>query len=117
MIRRPTRSTLDRSSAASDVYKRQVFKLTSEEKKRLTQFPVGQGLLFAGSNHVQIQIRASDTETEIITTDPAQLLKANEVTSIADASYNLQAQNPEQRYEAVNSNVVSGPIVPPPPLV
>ena len=29
MIRRPPRSTLDRSSAASDVYKRQVFLLTS----------------------------------------------------------------------------------------
>ena len=28
MIRRPPRSTLDRSSAASDVYKRQVFKNT-----------------------------------------------------------------------------------------
>jgi conjugal transfer ATP-binding protein TraC len=107
---------MKQSTSAVDILQ-QVFKLTSEEKKRLTQFPVGQGLLFAGSNHVQIQIRASDTETEIITTDPAQLLKANEVTSIADASYNLQAQNPEQRYEAVNSNVVSGPIVPPPPLV
>ena len=107
---------MKQSTSAVDILQ-QVFKLTSEEKKRLTQFPVGQGLLFAGSNHVQIQVRASDTETEIITTDPAQLLKANEVTSIADASYNLQAQNPEQRYEAVNSNVVSGPIVPPPPLV
>jgi conjugal transfer ATP-binding protein TraC len=102
---------MKQSTSAVDILQ-QVFKLTSEEKKRLTQFPVGQGLLFAGSNHVQIQIRASDTETEIITTDPAQLLKANEVTSIADASYNLQAQNPEQRYEAVNSNVTTTPSPP-----
>lgn len=102
---------MKQSTSAVDILE-QVFKLTSEEKKRLTQFPVGQGLLFAGSNHVQIQIRASDTETEIITTDPAQLLKANEVTSIADASYNLQAQNPEQRYEAVNSNVTTTPSPP-----
>ena len=41
MIRRPPRSTLDRSSAASDVYKRQVeagFKLPSDEDCRITRF-------------------------------------------------------------------------------
>ena len=47
-----------------------VFKLTSEEKKRLSQFPVGQGLFFAGQNHVHIQIVASETETGLITTTP-----------------------------------------------
>eukprot|EP00826_Nyctotherus_ovalis_P050044 TRINITY_DN6095_c0_g1_i15.p3 TRINITY_DN6095_c0_g1~~TRINITY_DN6095_c0_g1_i15.p3 ORF type:complete len:100 (+),score=18.79 TRINITY_DN6095_c0_g1_i15:26-301(+) len=31
MIRRPPRSTLDRSSAASDVYKRQIIRLSSIE--------------------------------------------------------------------------------------
>jgi len=44
-----------------------VFKLTSEEKKRLSQFPVGQGLFFAGQNHVHIQIIASDIEASLIT--------------------------------------------------
>jgi conjugal transfer ATP-binding protein TraC len=47
-----------------------VFKLTSEEKKRLSQFPVGQGLFFAGQNHVHIQVIASQTETELISTSP-----------------------------------------------
>ena len=32
MIRRPPRSTLDRSSAASDVYKRQVFALRDPQR-------------------------------------------------------------------------------------
>ncbi|HVS78853.1 MAG TPA: DUF87 domain-containing protein [Candidatus Saccharimonadales bacterium] len=52
-----------------------VFKLTSEEKKRLSQFPVGQGLFFAGQNHVHIQVIASPTENELIVTNssPAQL--------------------------------------------
>lgn len=49
------------------------FKLTSEEKKRLSQFPVGQGLFFAGLNHVHIRIDASPTEAQLITTDPKQL--------------------------------------------
>ena len=48
-------------------------KLTDEEKKRLSQFPVGQGLFFAGANHVHVQIIASPTETQLITTNPAQL--------------------------------------------
>jgi hypothetical protein len=63
---------LKQSSSAVDVLSN-VFKLTSEEKKRLSQFPVGQGLFFAGSNHVHIQIAASPTETSLITTDPGQV--------------------------------------------
>lgn len=50
----------------------EVFKLTSEEKARLTSFPVGQGLFFAGQSHVHIQIMASPTETSLISTTPAQ---------------------------------------------
>jgi type IV secretory pathway VirB4 component len=50
-----------------------VFKLTSEEKKRLSQFPVGQGLFFAGQSHVHIQIMPSPTETNLITTNPEQV--------------------------------------------
>src|SRR5262249_53094491 len=41
-----------------------------EEKKRLSQFPVGQGLFFAGQNHVHIQVIASPTENELIVTTP-----------------------------------------------
>ena len=54
-----------------------VFKLTSEEKKRLSQFPVGQGLFFAGQNHVHIQVVASPTETGLITTNPDQVQQIN----------------------------------------
>ena len=60
---------LKQSSSAVDVLS-DVFKLTEEEKKRLANFPVGQGLFFAGQNHVHIQIVASQTETGLITTNP-----------------------------------------------
>lgn len=63
---------LKQSTSAVDVLA-DVFKLTDEEKKRLTQFPVGQGLFFAGQNHIHIQIIASPTETSLITTNPEQL--------------------------------------------
>lgn len=65
---------LKQSSSAVDVLS-EVFKLTSEEKKRLSQFPVGQGLFFAGPNHVHIQIIASPTETSLVNTNPEQSQK------------------------------------------
>lgn len=60
---------LKQSASAVDVLS-DVFKLTEEEKKRLANFPVGQGLFFAGPNHVHIQIIASETEESLITTKP-----------------------------------------------
>ena len=60
---------LKQSSSAVDVLS-DVFKLTEEEKRRLANFPVGQGLFFAGQNHVHIQIIASETEESLITTNP-----------------------------------------------
>lgn len=60
---------LKQSSSAVDVLS-DVFKLTEEERKRLSNFPVGQGLFFAGQNHVHIQIIASETEHGLVTTSP-----------------------------------------------
>jgi type IV secretory pathway VirB4 component len=67
---------LKQSSSAVDVLS-DVFKLTEEEKKRLSNFPVGQGLFFAGQNHVHIQIEASPTEKQLITTNPQASLQDN----------------------------------------
>ena len=60
---------LKQSASAVDVLS-DVFKLTDEERKRLSNFPVGQGLFFAGQNHVHIQIVASPREEDLITTNP-----------------------------------------------
>jgi type IV secretory pathway VirB4 component len=48
----------------------QVFKLTQSEQARLTQFPVGEGLFFAGLNHVVMRVLASDTEYQLVNTSP-----------------------------------------------
>lgn len=65
---------LKQSSSAVDVLA-DVFKLTEEERKRLSNFPVGQGLFFAGQNHVHVQIVASQTEQGLITTNPQAALQ------------------------------------------
>jgi conjugal transfer ATP-binding protein TraC len=80
---------LKQSTSAVDVLA-EVFKLTDEEKKRLAQFPVGQGLFFAGQNHVHMQIIASPTETSLITTNPAQVQQLQNI-------YDQQGQSPTQQ--------------------
>jgi type IV secretory pathway VirB4 component len=61
---------MKQSPSAVDVLA-DVFKLSSEEKNRLSQFPIGQGLFFAGQNHVHLQVIASPTEENLIVTGPA----------------------------------------------
>lgn len=93
---------LKQSTSAVDVLAA-VFKLTSEEKKRLSQFPVGQGLLFAGSNHVHINVIASPTETSLISTNPEEIKKVQEVAARAQEAYQIMTQPTNQ---AVNSSAV-----------
>lgn len=81
---------LKQSTSAVDVLSN-VFKLTSEEKKRLSQFPVGQGLFFAGQNHVHIQVTASATETSLITTDPKTATVQDQV-DLSQPGYNNTVQ-------------------------
>lgn len=51
----------------------QVFNLSDGEKNFLLNSDVGQGLFFAGANHVGIQILSSQAEHELITSDPREL--------------------------------------------
>lgn len=83
---------LKQSPSAVDVLT-DVFKLTSEEKKRLSQFPVGQGLFFAGSNHVHIQIAASPTETGLITTNPQQVQAMEQKGDLNQPQGTIDLQN------------------------
>jgi type IV secretory pathway VirB4 component len=83
---------LKQSPSAVDVLA-DVFKLTSEERKRLSQFPVGQGLFFAGQNHVHLQVTASPTEANLITTTPEQLQQTQQSGEIAEGQGSIDLQN------------------------
>ncbi len=83
---------LKQSPSAVDVLS-EVFKLTSEEKKRLSQFPVGQGLFFAGQNHVHIQIAASPTEQGLITTNPDQVRQIEQQGEFSQPQGTVDLQN------------------------
>jgi len=70
---------MKQSPSAVDLLQR-VFNLSDGEKGYLLSCDKGQGLFFAGSNHVGIQVISSVAEHELITSDPRDLekLKARE---------------------------------------
>lgn len=60
---------LKQSTASIDALQN-IFKLTEQEKYILLNAAVGQGLFFAGAEHVGIQIVASFYEEQIVSSDP-----------------------------------------------
>ena len=71
---------LKQSPTSIDVIQK-TFNLTNEEKFLLLESGVGEGIFFAGLKHVALKVVASYTEDQIITSDPAQLLKIKEMKS------------------------------------
>ena len=65
---------MKQSPAAIDLVAR-TFLLTQSEKYLLLESGVGEGIFFAGSKHAAVQVVASYTEDQIVTTSPQQLLK------------------------------------------
>lgn len=60
---------LKQSTASIDALQN-IFKLTDQEKHILLNAAVGQGLFFAGTEHVGIQVLASYFEEKVVTTNP-----------------------------------------------
>lgn len=68
---------LKQSPAAVDILQK-TFDLTEQERLLLLEASVGEGLFFAGKKHVNISVRASYTEDQIITTAPGEVEKIKE---------------------------------------
>lgn len=76
---------LKQSPTSIDVVQK-TFNLTNEEKFLLLESGVGEGIFFAGLKHVALKVVASYTEDQIITSDPAQLLKIKEMKTELEES-------------------------------
>lgn len=87
------RILLKQSAAAVDQLA-DIFKLTQGEKMILREAKVGQGIFFAGSNHVAIEIIASYEEQRLITTNPAELLKMQQQAEAQAAASAAASQSP-----------------------
>ncbi len=68
---------MKQSTATIDVVQK-TFNLTEQEKYLLLEAAVGEGLFFAGKKHVALSVVASQTENEIITTSPEEILRIRE---------------------------------------
>lgn len=97
---------MKQSPSSIDVVQ-QTFNLTDEEKYLLLESDVGDGIFFAGLKHVAIKVVASYTESQIITSDPSQLLaikKAKEEFRNSNLGENKQSALEKQRMSLENSN-------------
>ena len=79
---------LKQSPATIDVVQK-TFNLTEQEKFLLLEAAVGEGLFFAGKKHVAISVVASQTEDQIITTNPQEVLKLREAKRKLDTGENI----------------------------
>lgn len=70
---------LKQSPAAVDRIK-EVFYLSDGERDFLLSAGIGEGLFFAGNNHVAMQVIASENEHNLITTNPRETKKPDEVS-------------------------------------
>jgi len=78
IITNSSMSILLKQSPATIEVVQKIFNLTEQEKYILLEAAVGEGIFFAGKKHVAIQIVASSTEDEIITTAPEEVLRIRE---------------------------------------
>ena len=63
-----------------------VFYLSEGEKQFLLSCDIGEGLFFAGNNHVAIKVAASPQEHQLITSKPQEILERNAAKSAQPAS-------------------------------
>lgn len=80
----------------------QTFYLSEGERELLLSADIGEGLFFAGQNHVAMKVLGAPFEHEIITSNPQELLNQAEANAFAEVQQQATTQT------------ASSPVVPPP---
>jgi len=79
----------------------QVFYLSQGEKQLLLTAGKGQGIFFAGQNHVAMEVISSDEEHALITSNPEEILR----------NRNKKVENkPVENLKVTNKNIVNTPL-------
>ncbi|MDP2874184.1 MAG: ATP-binding protein [bacterium] len=95
-----------------------VFYLSEGEKRLLLASEVGEGLFFAGANHVAIRVVSSPEEHALVTTKPSELLKMKAERekggfSLGETNKFEEGSNPPAPPPVATTTVAAAP--PPPP--
>jgi type IV secretory pathway VirB4 component len=80
---------LMKQSTASIPVLSETFYLSEGERQLLVASDVGEGIFFAGSNHVALRVVASPEEHKIITTNPEEILQKKKPTVVIDPTTTL----------------------------
>lgn len=89
---------LMKQSTASIPVLAETFYLSQGERQLLVTADVGEGIFFAGQNHVALRVVASPEEHELITTNPEEVYERQQAAkaSATQQQYPQQAQAPAQ---------------------
>lgn len=76
-----------------------VFKISEGEKQLLLAADIGEGIFFAGSNHVAIRVVASEEEYKLVTSKPSDILaqRTEQAPNITTAPSAPSVEQPPQR--------------------
>ena len=85
----------------------QIFYLSQNEKQLLLSAGIGEGLFFAGLNHVAMSVVAAPFEHELITSNPEEILKRQEKERI-EGNAPAQQSSVGQQNQQTQPDVVSG---------
>ncbi len=81
----------------------EVFYLSEGEKRLLLAADKGEGLFFAGSNHVAIKVVASEEEHRLITTNPEEILRMRAEAQEKILKSMPQPKAPKQSYRPIQN--------------
>ena len=94
----------------------EVFKLSQGEKQLLLASDIGEGIFFAGSNHVAIRVVASEEEYKLVSTKPSETVEEREVErKTRDSGLGTQGNPTQAMPTQQTAPVVLVPVIPPTP--
>lgn len=83
---------LMKQSTASIPVLAETFYLSQGERQLLVTADVGEGIFFAGQNHVALRVVASDEEHQLITTNPEEVYKRQQAAKVKAVENNHSPQ-------------------------
>ncbi|MBP7768586.1 ATP-binding protein [Candidatus Woesebacteria bacterium] len=85
---------LMKQSTASIPVLAETFYLSQGERQLLVTADVGEGIFFAGQNHVALRVVASEEEHSLITTNPEEVLQRRKAEELAKAKIAITQKQP-----------------------
>lgn len=82
----------------------EIFYLSQGERNFLLAAGIGEGLFFAGTNHVAMQIKASEQEHALITTDPKEIVQRQKDEDLSK----ITNKNPQQSTNSMPNPYATG---------